>query len=269
MQAPQRWPGFAELWTTEPLPRLRDRLARVHATCPPPGPPPTVSDAIGISYGECGSWPASPLLSADKSRLLCSCPWGNRYVICAAPASFEPEGEHPGGRGTLVALRRLVHPVRPHAASAIAAFFADVLGCPASLVFDDAMGAPSCIVAFASGQSLAFVESADAPDADAYEADEATAGYHLAFYTASHETFGRAFDEAHRRGCLYCNARFEGGPPEFGNAMTPDVARACGQFRVRDIRNAAGALILMLELEVRSPRHISCPIEPCRDRQHV
>jgi hypothetical protein len=29
---------------------------------------------------------------------------------------------------------------------------------------------------------------------------------------------------------------------------------------LRDVRDANGRLVLMLELEVRSPRHISCPL---------
>ena len=55
--------------------------------------------------------------------------------------------------------------------------------------------------------------------------------------------------------------KLQGGPPEFGNAMSHALAMSCGQFRVRDLRDpASGELGLMLELEVRSPRHISCPL---------
>ena len=104
------------------------------------------------------------------------------------------------------------------------------------------------------------MEADDAPAADAYVRDEPGAGYHLACYTASHKAFETAFAAAERAGCLYKNERFEGGRPEFGNAMMREVALGCGQFRVRDVRDANGRLVLMLELEVRSPRHISCPL---------
>ena len=257
----QLWPGLLELWTKEPLVRMRDRLARVHAADPPPGPPPPSDDSIAVGYGEGGRWPAVPTLSADGKRLLCACPWGNRFEIREAPAGYSPEGQHPGGAGSLVAIRRLVHPIGLGGAAPAAAFFSDVLGCETvRLEEDERLGGPSCVVPFASGQTLHFVETADAPAADAYVTDEAAAGYHLAMYVADHERFGRAFDLAQQRDCLFLNERFEGGPPEFGNAMTRELAMACGQFRVRDVRDSAGKLVLMLELEVRSPRHISCPL---------
>lgn len=262
VQVPQTWPGFAVLWTTEPLPRMRDRLARIRATSPPTGPPPVSRDAVGMGYGLELGWPMAPMLSADGTRLQCSCPWGNRYEVRAAPAGFAPEGMHPGGTGTLVALRQLVHPIQAGAgaAAALVNFFTEVLGMPSTLSSDAMLDTPSCVVPFASGQTLEFVEAEDAPAADAYVRDEPGAGYHLACYTASHKAFETAFAAAERAGCLYKNERFEGGRPEFGNAMMREVALGCGQFRVRDVRDANGRLVLMLELEVRSPRHISCPL---------
>ena len=272
MRTPQIWPGMLELWTTEPLPKLHMRLARVHATCPPPGPPPIGDDEIAWRFGLAGRWPLVPTLSPSGDRLLCACPFGNRLEVREAPAAFAPEGSHPGGVGNLVALRRLVCPIRPGAAAAVADFFSRVLGCPAALLLggddvyeedgdgDEEGAPPRCVVTFASGQTATFIECADAPPADAYEVDEPKHGYHLALYVDSHAAFGKAFVAAAAAGCLFSNPRFEGGPPQFSNAMTYELALECGQFRVRDVRDGAGALVLMLELEIRSPRHVSWPL---------
>ena len=231
----------------------------MHATCPPPGPLPASSDAIAARYGIKGRWPTVPTLSQD-ARLLCACPWGNRYIVQQAPETFMPEGHHPGGTGTLVALRRLVHPIQPHASAAVAAFFTDVLGCPASLEYEEDDRSSTCVVPFASGPKIVFWVTADAPAADAYVTDELGHGYHLAFYTSSHAAFEAAFCAAEAENCLFENPRFNGGRPEFGNAMTYELAMQCGQFRVRDVRDRSGSLVLMLELEVRSPCHVSFPL---------
>ena len=63
-------------------------------------------------------------------------------------------------------------------------------------------------------------------------------------------------------GLLFANARFEGGPPEFASALTWEEAEGAGQFRVKDLRGpAAGDEVgLVLELEVRAPTHVSCPL---------
>lgn len=42
-------------------------------------------------------------------------------------------------------------------------------------------------------------------------------------------------------------------------------ARQCGQFRVKDLRpGSAAAPPLVLELEIRSPTHVSCPLAEAR-----
>ena len=236
MRAPQKWPARTKLWSKETPGELCTRLERQRADAGWSNRPPEMT------------------LGADSlPTVLCECPWGNRYEVCAAPTGFVPEGAHPGGAGPLVAMRELVHPVRPGGAAAIAAFFDRILGCPVET------SAGRCTVRFASGQSVRFEEADDAPPVDAYERDEPEHGYHLAFYMPSHEAFGAAFERA--KGYLYVNERFEGGPPEFGNARTHDVAMSCGQFRVRDLKHPeTGVLALMLELEIRSPRHVSFPL---------
>ena len=66
-------------------------------------------------------------------------------------------------------------------------------------------------------------------------------------------------DDAHANG-----PDSDGGDPAFGNAMARHVAESAGQFRVRDLADPGfdpgEAIGLSLEIEVRSPRHRSCPI---------
>ena len=286
VRVPQKWAGVIELLTTEELPAV---LARVKATASGDAQP-VEDDVFAAVYGlGSGHWPTSPTLSEDGLRLLCTCPWGNRYIIRQAQrrwgwgTGFVAAGGHPGGAGELVALPLLAHPVAIGCAHAIASFFERILGCeawletmklppgaehsaptnqPAHLKRDgSAAAALAAVVPFATGQELRFIETADAPSPRAYLQDEDVHGYHVAFYTASHEAYVSAFERAHAAGALYSNPRFEGGKPEFGNAMSRQVALACGQFRVRDLSHPeSGELGLMMELEVRSPRHISCPL---------
>ena len=51
-------------------------------------------------------------------------------------------------------------------------------------------------------------------------------------------------------------------PLEFASAVTWADASACGQFRVKELRGAAPSdeVGLVLELEVRAPTHVSCPL---------
>ena len=162
----QVWPGVIEMWTTEELATLR---ARLPVTQPPPA---TRDDAIGRALGEVTGdaserrWPRAPTISGG--RLLCTCPWGNRYAISPAPASLATSlaamGEHPGGVGGLVAMRRLVYPVRPGGAGAIRGFLRGVLGFDVPPVdLDPDLRTPRCVLAFASGQALVFAETSDAP----------------------------------------------------------------------------------------------------------
>ena len=232
----QVWAGHIELWTSEPLERLHARL-------------PHCSE-LGTDEGA--------VFDADAPVLRCSCPWGNRFVVRSALPSFSPAGAHPGGCGTLVAMPRLVHPLRPGAAQHLAAFWRDVLGCDAHET------GGSCVVPFASGQQLVFEEHDDAPPHDAYDtAPDARAEYHLALYVPTAEAFRAAYERAEAAGLLFANPRFQGGPIEFASPMSWEEAERGGQFRVKELRGpgAADAVGLVLELEVRSPTHVSCPLE--------
>jgi hypothetical protein len=183
---------------------------------------------------------------------------------------------------------RAVHWVPSGSASPIASFFSRIIGCPSQVedeVESSAIGLPRCVIPFETGQELIFQEvegsssddnnsglagGSSSPDGvpkasvDAYDTDESRA-YHLALYLGSDEYFERAFLAAEAEHLLYANPRFEGGRPEFSNAMTWEDARASRQFRVKDLRGPSpgqgcqGKLGLVLELEVRAPTHISYP----------
>ena len=129
----------------------------------------------------------------------------------------------------------------------------------------------------------------DAPRADAYDCDEASA-YHIAVYIDHVDAFRNAFSACEAMGCLYANPRFAKSPPEFGNAMEWELVESCGQFRIKDLgrpadaasavdisdgegrgatSNAAagaagdaagGGAALVLEVEIRSLTHRSCPL---------
>jgi hypothetical protein len=120
--------------------------------------------------------------------------------------------------------------------------------------------------------------SQDAPAADAYEREEASA-YHLCVYIDHMDRFRESFSACEALGVLYANQRFANSPPEFGNAMEWELARTCGQFRIKDMGPAGasaeaavdvsdgsggavsgGGAALVLELEVRSVMHKSCPL---------
>ena len=250
----QVWAGHVELWTTEDLAEVQARLPSGSATLSPEG-----DDAVRL--------------------LRVRCPWGNRLEVRRAPTDFAPPGGHPGGCGQLVGMPRLVHFVRPGAAAHLFAFWTGVLRCEAALeaaavgsttaangappVAEAAdAGAARCTVCFESGQRLVFEEREDAPPHDAYDADPALAEYHLALYLPTASSFQGAFDAAAAAGLLFANPRFEGGPPEFASALTWEEAEEAGQFRVKDLRGpAAGDEVgLVLELEVRAPTHVSCPL---------
>ena len=84
----------------------------------------------------------------------------------------------------------------------------------------------------------------------------------MALYLPSAAAFQAAFERAAAAGLLYANARFEGGPPEFASPLSWVEAESAGQFRVKDLRGAgpAAEVGLVLELEVRAPTHVSCPL---------
>ena len=248
VSAAQVWAGHMELWSREELEAIQQRLT-----------------SLGFSWNREEASPAS----GGRPHLLCSCPWGNRYIVRTAPTSFNhaAQGSHPGGSGTLVALTRCVQLVRPGAAARLHAFWEMALGAVSELVQNkrpDGSTHSHCVVRFSSGQQLIFDERDDAPPADAYDCEERSA-YHLAIYVDHMDAYRTAFSACEAIGCLYANPRFAAAPPEFGNAMEWEKVQACGQFRIKDMGvtpEAADAdrAALVLEVEVRSVMHRSCPL---------
>ena len=234
VSVPQVWPGSIVLWTSEELQEVQARLG------------------------------AAATVKADtdgKIELRCICPWGNVLTLRQAPADFSVVGRHHGGHSRLVAMPSVVVEVRPGAAVGIMRFYTLVLGCPAR-VHNRVGGTRCCTVAFDDDQMLHFEESETAPALDAYNHEEAFAS-HVCIYLATDDAFAAAFERCLAAGVIYVNQRFEGGPLEFASATTWEEARACGQFRLKDMVDVTtGEVALVMEHEVRSPRHKSCPRKP-------
>lgn len=260
----QEWPGHLELLTTEELGVVLSRLR-----------------ACGFD---------GKLVSEAAPEQLWTCdPWGNALRLGRAPPAVAEAVAampgHPSGTGGLVALTRAVHHCLPGHAHTIARFYRDVLGlrtresAVATAGGDaDADASPPtniAVIQFDAGhglppQALVFEERADAPPADAYDRDPARHGVHVALYLPHADAFGAAFGACERRGLVFVNERFEGGPPEFASARTLEDALACGQFRVKDCvavdpsddarTSGEAAPGVVLEHEVRSPAHRAFPL---------
>jgi len=229
VEQPQIWSGEIELWTTQELLQLQQRLQQ---QCP------------------------TQHASLEHDELLCSCPWGNRFRIRLAPKGFSPGlPGHPGGFGELVAMPKLVHLVQPGAAAVLVKFWREVLCCSAQL--EEGPLGTCCTVCFVAGQEFVFKEDADARACDAYDTEEASS-YHVALYLHS-DVFREAFLRADAAGLIYENVRFASGPPD--NAASWEEASAVGQFRVKDMKDpSTGVTGLVLELEIRSTSHQSYPL---------
>jgi len=105
-----------------------------------------------------------------------------------------------------------------------------------------------------------FAERRSAPPSDEYERNEAAA-YHICVYLETAERFAACFRACEAAGLLYANPAYARSPPEFGNAMAWEEVQACGQFRIKELGGSTGEpAALVLEVEVRSPHHVSCPI---------
>jgi len=285
----QIWDGYIELLTTEELGVVRDRIE---------------SHKARVSEQTRGESQMCATVVDNGDTLLVSCPWGNTYKLNQVPLGHSVPAAHPGGSRSLVAMPRVLHWIAHGSAAPIAAFFTKVLGCPSQL--NAAGGEFCCTIPFVTGQTLVFQEiSSNIGDAelsgshnvgkvsaesaetaplvagtvnnamvppsfvaiDAYDTGELRA-YHLALYLGSDAGFERAFRKAEGAGLIYSNPRFEGGKPEFSNALTWEEARISRQFRVKNLcdpqrdpgsADSAGRLGMVLELEIRAPGHVSYP----------
>ena len=261
--AAQVWSGSIELWTKESLDVTESRLKGL--------------EKLDVH-----------LERPSKDCLKVRCPWGNQFVLREEIPPFNKSwGSHPSGSGTLASMPRVVHYVRPGAASRLHAFWTTTMGAACELqpsgtparwsAFDAQRDDPQasaasdgasdgllqCVVHFnTEPQQLVFAESRSAPSHDAYEHSEAVA-YHICVYHPDEEGFRACFDACDAAGLLYANPVFARSPPQFGNALTWEAVEACGQFRIKDLGgggHSKEAAALVLELEIRSPKHVSCPL---------
>jgi len=116
-------------------------------------------------------------------------------------------------------------------------------------------------------QSLTF-EEVDGVVSDNYDMDYIHQ-YHVACYVDSREAFLSSFAMTQKNGCLFVNPRFQGGPVEFASSETENEARACWQFRIKDIKNPMQEqqVVYQLEHEVRSTDHVSFPIHSFESKE--
>lgn len=261
--AAQCWAGEIELWTNEPLVITEQRLKDLDFE------PERLSD--------------------DGDCLTVRCPWGNKFVVREESSSFDGSvGSHPSGSKTLTSMPRVVHDVPPGTASRLHAFWTTTMGASCELLpsgtpapwhdapreepaskgkppKDHPDGLMQCVVRFGTEQQLVFAESPTAPPSDAYLHSEAAA-YHLCVYVDDAESFRSCFQRCEAAGLMYANPVFARSPPQFGNALTWEEAESCGQFRIKDMGGGGSsgeAAALVLEMEIRSPKHVSCPLGKC------
>jgi len=194
----------------------------------------------------------------DNGGVNLTCMNGSRFLLQPAPAGFaaaaRAAGGHPGGMDTCVGMRVVRLKVRPGTAAGLARFYESALQANIERPTQDV-----CVVVFGEGaleQRLEFVEDADAPPPNDYELSDAR-GYHLCMYVASFES---SFNKCNSLGAVWVNPRYKGAPL-FDSATTLKRALQLNQFRIRDLRDPnSGELLLMLEHEVRSVQHPSCPL---------
>ena len=219
----QAWSGAMDLVTTEDLKDVRMRLGDIEEVS---------------------------IFSSEDSNVLCfKGPFGNSFRLTSSPQS-KPASHHLGGSSTLIAMSTLVHFVKPGRAKAIGRFYSQVLGLDVEHLSGRIAVPTSC------DQRLEFVEDEDrALDPDAYDANEACA-YHIAVYFSTHQEYLGAYARAEKHGAVWVNERF---CASFSAETCAEAHERC-QFRVKDLRDPeTGALGMVLEHELRSPRHASCP----------
>jgi len=242
-QEPREWAGHIELWTTEPLETLHNRLSALDDSISPP--------------------PQSLVLHGDESpdpRVLCTCPWGNKFIIRLAPAAHEVRGEPPGGCGTLVAISRVVRKVGPGMAEGIHAFWVGILGSLSELRATSDRSISFVIAHMASGQQIIWEERREAeldelqPEATPSQADGRDGGTALevlertgiTIYLQSREAFRSTFMAGAAKGLLLSSSAWDDAESSAEYCMLPSLAP-----RSRTQLDAC--------LIVRSIAHPECP----------
>jgi hypothetical protein len=153
--------------------------------------------------------------SMNADHLAASCPWGNEFRCYGSGRAF---GDMSLG------IPYVEFAVKPGAAQAIARFYGDVLGAPASV--DAAAAGVTARIDIGRNQALRFRETEDSPAP--YD------GHHIAIYIAN---FSRPYQRLKQRGLISEEVRNH-------------------QFRFQSlIDDQSGATVFALEHEVRSLHH--------------
>lgn len=233
----QTWAGFVEMTTLEDVKNLHRRLGKMKYES-------RMDDEDGVLYVRC--------------------PNGNRFRVRsqANPKMFrtllDSHKLHHGGTGSLISFPLVEHPVLPDTAEVIARFYSEVLNFDAKVVD---RGGTCAIVEYGIGghcQQMVFKESEkEALPFDAYDKDPKRA-YHIAVYYHEHERFLEAFERCRELGIVYVNPRF---PTKMESSQTLDDVKLSHQFRIKDMCDPSDrdTIAFVLEHEIRSPRHSSCP----------
>jgi len=227
--------GWIELWTKEPTDELYARLVKIRAT-----------RSINIQIEKVQQ------AFDNNPGLVVVGPYGNTFRIAQASPELAEKllqlDIHPGGSNLMLGIRRTVINVPVGSSGKIQDFYYQVLGC--TVVLGDTKCTVKVDNIVPGGQEVVFQECEKVTDPRPYDTDFA-AQYHIAIYLDSNESFLKAFQNAQKRGEVYVNPRFIGGPIEFSSAATLEEAEKSWQFRLRDISN-----VFQLEHEVRSPSHV-------------
>lgn len=178
-----------------------------------------------------------------------TCPWGNQFELREAPegvrAALEPAaiGRHPGGGGDLcLGIAELNLPLVPPCGGArkLAALYAKAFEA------EVACGEGEAAIALGPHQTLRFIESGEA-DPRAYWTQRRVHGWHLCIYV-------RQWDRARERALTMGLAK----PSDRFAAL--DAPLEPVQFRMTDLVDEQGELLLALEHEVRSLSTRMCPL---------
>eukprot|EP00730_Choanoeca_flexa_P012226 TRINITY_DN3701_c0_g1_i1.p1 TRINITY_DN3701_c0_g1~~TRINITY_DN3701_c0_g1_i1.p1 ORF type:complete len:315 (+),score=97.56 TRINITY_DN3701_c0_g1_i1:12-956(+) len=193
----------------------------------------------------------SPLLPA---KMAASCqgvlqgPHGNRFALIVSTDGKDSRGmQQRGEQATLDGIAFASYVCPRGKASDVAYFYTTVFGANTTVQNG------CCYVQFTSDdgscrQQLIFVEV----DLDAIPAYD---GHHYALYVRDHTVFHDSFDKLDDRGLIFVNPRFA------DKVTTRAAADELAQYRLLDIVDREGQVIVQLEHEIRSPLHASNPFK--------
>ena len=165
-------------------------------------------------------------------------PYGNTFRLMVAETHNSETCSRYNATAVDVALHCVDIKVPSGSAEEIAVYYREVFGWTAEA------NEGTAVVCSEVGQKMTFTED---------ESPQFGGGEHLAVYIKDYET---VFDRAHAKGLIWVNPKFS----HFDDVMKREDAIATGQFRLKDITDSTGKVLLELEHEVRNVlTHPSCP----------